>query len=304
MVGTQISGSAHERVENQVWDALAEKLYNTALIQAPSAEFIAELQVALRGTPPSTQQRWIETLRRRIVDNPNRHACSSCSHENLLNFVLDPGAGGRCEACGAVTDPPLDLLVNQELFARSRQQARGLSKGDDCQALLESSFSQLCAVSNRIVLLDRFAVADAIRAHEKNAQSSGLQNLLKLADAGGVGLVQLHTAEGFKNGGRVVQAADIPALLVSLIKPLNLANLGLEVVVQSKSVGAREFHDRSVGFVWSSAGGVSFSLGKGMAQFDGVTVSQDHDLLRKSHRKVIMLSTRLCNLARVRVRVL
>lgn len=304
IVGTQSAPSAEKKVERQVWDALADRIYSTALIQTPSPTFIGELKEALRSTPPSTQQRWLETLRRRIVNDPSKNACADCLCESLINLTVDPDGGGKCSTCSAATESPLDLLANAELLALGRQQTRGLGKGDDCQVLLEESFSRLCDVSNRIVLVDRFAVADAVRADAKTPQGSGFQKILRLADSHGVGLIQLHIAEGFAVNGDVVQAGDIPALVLALVKPLNLANVGLEVVVQTKHVGVREFHDRSIAFVWSSVGGVSFALGKGMSQFDGIAVSQDHDLLRKSHEKVISLSTRLVNLAKVRARIL
>ncbi|WP_156374160.1 hypothetical protein [Cellulomonas sp. Leaf334] len=301
IIGTRPVGSPPREIESKVWDALAQKIYNVAMVQKPGLEFIAELKAVLSSTPPETQQRWSEVLRRRIVEDRRPATCVQCQCKSRLNLILDPDRADVCSHCSAITATPLEMLADPLLYANERLQRTGLVRGDDCQARLDERFSRLCDVARHVVIVDRFALSDASRAENRTAGSSGLKKFLKLANDGGVSSVQLHVAEGAEINRVVMRAGDIPGVLRSLVAPLGLS-LSIEVVVQSKRDGQEKIHDRSLAFTWPS-GGVSWFLGKGLAQFDGPRVTQDHDLGRKSHRQMMQLVSRLPSSAQLQVRV-
>jgi hypothetical protein len=168
------------------------------------------------------------------------------------------------------------------------KQSKSVPAGTNCQKFLNDSFESLFSVAKRLSILDRFAVTDALRADSHAPGSSGLQQLVTLAAKGGVEHLEMAVSIGGSVAGKVLTAAELVASLSTLLAPYRGA-MSIEVFVTSKSHGASKLHDRWIGVSWGGSGVLSWTLGKGLVQFDGATTLNTHAMARQDDGRVVQL---------------
>ena len=296
------TGGAAQSFPPLVWDALADRLLHTALIRHPSGDFPAQLRAALVGAPVETQMRWLELLKARLVRRSPAGSCASCSSADAFALALGLSSSQVCAVCTANLQTPPDLLTSAVLGVSQAAQLKGVPTGSNCAGALSSAFRGLCEVSNRAYVLDRFAVSDAVRADNKNVGSSGLERFVRLADSSGVSEVELYVSAGMKIGGEVVTPSGVIQLVGGL---LSAKTQSVAVIVNVLPFGPakRLIHDRWLGFSWGGQGMVTWSLGKGLGQFDGGNTRQHHSLARQADGTIMTLKGQLDPEVALRVRV-
>lgn len=292
IIGATSNGVDQSTLPSQTWDALAEKLLNSVVLERPSKQFSQDLRTALSHTPMDTQLRWVELLRARGVNLGLRATCTCCSSSATPALALGYSQSVACSSCSAELQPPSDLLANRMLDAKRAAQVTGVPKGSPCTAALNQAFGPLCTVSDTILVMDRFVVTDALRANATSFGSSGLQRLVRMADQSKVREIELFTTSGSKYRGARVSAADIPSHLATLLGPGSRFTQ-VTVTVLPEGVARNELHDRWIGFSWGGLGMVSWHLGKGLTQFDGRKTRGHHALGRQADGLVSTLATEL-----------
>lgn len=286
------SGSPSVAASATVWDALAERILNTAVIRHPRGDFSKHLRSALVGVPADTQLRWVEVLRARLVRRSGGGCCGTCSSEDAVALDLGLHASIVCTVCTARLQTPSDLLTSTLLTTMQAAQLAGVPQGVGCASALTGAFRGLCEVSNRAYVLDRFGISDAIRGHNSSAGSSGLQRFVDLADNSGMPEVDIYVSAGTKVAGHVLSPADVIQEASNLLSaPGRSVAVTVHVLpfVQAK----RLLHDRWIGFTWGGQGMVTWQLGNGLGQYNGGTSKQHHGLGRQADQTVIVVKGQL-----------
>jgi hypothetical protein len=284
LLGTEASGSDETPVGRE-WDALAERILHSALLTY-SSEFISALSSVLARAPSSTQNRWRAVLRARVVRD--RLGCPTCGAGDPLVFALGD-SGGTCGGCGAPLAGPMDLLLAPELDVLRAQQTSEIKAGADTDLALDAALRNLLRVARHVVVLDRFAIADARRSQERGLRSALIETLGRSFAAG----VAKATVVATMADGRGTRhaAEEVRELFLGLFTDALPGRVRLVVI--HPALAKRKLHDRWLGFYWSDHGGATFALGKGIGQFDGRRVAQTSTWARQSDRLAAALLAEL-----------
>lgn len=255
------------------WDQAAEALLQSALIPGMPPRCQSELKTALGSMPFETQMRWVNMLKARIVQRHPLRPCPDCGRAAEKNISF--GASPECPTCPGDLAIP-EVVTDSDLRAARAAQIKGQLPGDDCVHAISTRFSNLCSSADRLVAIDRFALADASR---DSGSENGLRRLIDLASRSGVPTVVIYVCAGFKVNGNRYNVAQAIGLGRSMINATPGTTVTLNVL--SERDGRKFIHDRWLGFFWGSSGAVSCSLGKGLSQFSGRQATSFHALSRQ-----------------------
>lgn len=285
------SGADHATdLTSSEWDTLALKVMHAAVIDRPTQQFIAGLQSSLHDQPIDTQARWAEVIGARLAMGRSGSACGLCQSVSSLSMALSQTSTESCPACGGELRVPQDFLAPGPLDSTRDSQTRGLQKNTSCSQALTESFGDLCSISRRVTIIDRYGVTDAARAESTATGASGLVRLIKLADAHGVPEAELIVGSGMKRKGQKLNAGDVLLLAQQVLNSSHLS-MRIRLIVLSERDARDDLHDRWVGFSWGGQGQLSWSLGKGLSQFDGARTASHHALARQADGTVANLAS-------------
>ncbi|MFB9313692.1 hypothetical protein [Nocardioides plantarum] len=139
-------------------------------------------------------------------------------------------------------------------------------------------FATVLAVSEQCWVIDPYLVTDAVRK-----PNSGLEKFIRLAASCGLPKIGLVSGVGGSLAGSVPSAASLVNLFDNFVRGLGLVTrpqIDLHVLPTSKR--SSEMHDRFIGFEWSQSGRASFSLGKGLGQYNGTAFRQNYSASRQA----------------------
>ena len=273
------------------WDQFAEKLLHSALIDRPTPGFMGALKQELQSQPRDTQLRWIELLRARLVRGRIGVHCRECGSPAPAAVALQE-CSSICKACSAELDLPSSWMTVGPLDEMRSRHSRSVPIGTPCRDFLEESFATLCSVSDRVTILDRYAISDGLKGDAGAPGASGLQRMADLASSGGVTRLEIIVSLGGKYAGARLSAADLVTKAQFLLRAYQ-RSMSVDVVVVSDAIGRRDLHDRWLGLSWGGHGSVSWSLGKGLGQFNGITTASTHAMARQDDGCVLSMVARL-----------
>jgi hypothetical protein len=274
------------------WDAVAEKILHSGLVDRPTSDFVTTLRRVLAAQPPDTQSRWVEVLRARLVVSREGSPCGSCGSPASLAIALGESTPATCPACGCQLQGPAEVLGHGPLDVARSMQTSGMERGADCLSVLRDSFERVSFAADKLMIVDRYLIADAIRAERRTAGSSGFRKILELAGTTGVPEIELFAGGQFEVSGRSYSPSDVVAMAQTIV---NSCAIGSRVTlwIISEADGRQHMHDRWVGYSWGGNGFLSWTLGKGLGQFDGRFARADHALAKQRDSKVSSLASYL-----------
>jgi len=259
------------------WNALADHLFHSTLLDVTDVSFQRDLQSLFPELPFDTQQKWIELLRSRAFRSASSHVCSSCGSRQMRNLALMTSASTDCGTCGARKLNFDSILSDPDLHAARRVQTTELTKGLNCRTALTATFSPIAVAASSVIVIDRFSITDAARL--SNIHDSGLQKLIDLAGSGAARDLHIYTVVNSQFQGRPVGIADLTNLARALTLP---SSLTVKISFVKTSTAKEAMHDRWLGFTWGTTGAVSWTMGKGLGQYNGSRTAAKYSLARQS----------------------
>lgn len=249
------------------WHALAERIYASGIIDGLVESSRRGLLDALSKLPPSTQQLWTEVIRRR--SGQSRLIVPVCLHSTDLEVRLESTDEVGCEECGAVILGIPQAAIHSSFTAYTLNKDRGLRPGDSCADSLAAVFEKVAPYAERAVIIDPYVATDALRAEQRDDGSSGLRKFIELCGRAAVPSIEIITSQKGALNGSILTSTDLVLEMANLAARISSGDTAIVLSVVRQGRAGRAFHDRWVGFSWSQVGQMSWSLGKGLAQFDG-----------------------------------
>jgi hypothetical protein len=284
-------GVSESAQPDTVWHALAQRLLVTAVVDRPAGEDARALLEHIRALPLDSQLLWQDLVRKRFA--LIRSQARACGHKTELRVRLDDSPSAACGSCGASETGVAGALTHPRLAESERRSLRGLRPGDDCERALREAFQAAAGVATQAVVLDRFAVTDALRGDAAAPGASGLQRFIELCASSGVQDVEIFVStEGTFNKAKLLPA-DAAQRLAGLLSTAATGSTGVTLHVVSGPAAQREIHDRWVGLSWSSSGQMTWNLGKGLGQLNGRRARQAHILTRVADDMAATIRSRI-----------
>ena len=263
-----------DALDNLVWEGTANTLLHSALIPRPTNAFVQQLHNASSVIGTTSAARLLAVLQVRVFDGASQGPCGCIGD---LGFALSHSAEAKCSTCGREVVCPTHLMANSRLSLVRADQVSGVPRGVDCGLELARLFGNLLAASTKVSLIDRYAVADCLRAERRTPGSSGLTKLLSAAAGAGVSSVEIFSSEIVTVGGGQLQSADQARSLSRSLSTSATPSVTVSFVPDSSM--KRRAHDRWLGFSWPPGGQVTVGLGPGHCR--SLTGSQ-HDATASS----------------------
>ncbi|TCC40290.1 hypothetical protein [Kribbella speibonae] len=290
LVGVVSLGDEQPEQNYKVWGSLAEKLMQTALIVKPAVAAQKELVGILQQMPLDVQSKWSELIKCRLVQSLT-FPCQKCSSPAQVSLALAAAISVQCSTCGGDLEIPEDLLHNSFLDMVRREQASGMAEGTPCATQMDKAFGLLCHAADTILVIDRYAISDAFRLFSNGSNRTGLQRFIRLADRNNVQELRLVTSSGMQVNGSTLGPRDVEARLRSILAATPRKAIQIKLDIVKKRVAMQHMHDRWIGFSWGTGGDVSWTLGKGLAQFNGPRARTECAMARQNDSSASKLAT-------------
>jgi hypothetical protein len=281
LVGVVSLGADRPTQNFKTWGALAEKLFHTSLIAKPDSAAQQELVNILKTMPPDVQNKWAELLKARMVAGVS-FPCPQCTSPAHLALALATSISVQCAACGADLEVAEDLLRNSFLDLIRTEQASGMRQGVACASHMDKIFGLLCRAAETITVVDRYGVSDAYRLFLQGSNRSGLQRFISLAARHNVAELRIVASSGMQLNRVTLTPVDVESHLRALLATTARGAMGITLDVVKKGPAMTHMHDRRLGFSWGTGGEVSWTLGRGLGQFNGNRARADCTMARQA----------------------
>lgn len=270
-------------VTEGTWRALGYKLLQSTVLQKPAAASSRTLLAQLATMSPGCQQIWSDVLLRRLCEIRGSTPCTICGQ--IVDFVfLDSEQSRSCMACKRDYTGPTDALYHGSILNADALSRKGLLRGDLCEPEMKARFGLLTRVANSLLVIDPFAYADCIRQESISPKSSGLYRMLKLCLDNGVSDVTIATTPRGSLHGHSLTGPQLLNTMRSFL--VDLAGNGMTVENTFVTV-PRAMHDRWLGFAWGPDSQASYTIGLGLAAFNGTSATRAHAIARVDDAEAI-----------------